>query len=168
MLLPLSKKFPKLTAGRRPPDMHLRELRPEDCAEILRWRNDSVTRAMSLQAAVIDDESHKEWFNRLLADDARFPLVGVVNDLSIGWIRFDPWKDRAGYLVSITIAPEVRSKGFGSQLLRLGLDAANTKFGRSTFYAEIKTTNLSSKRIFAGNGFKLQLVNGNVETMVFR
>jgi len=146
--------------------MHVRELRPEDCAEILRWRNDSVTRAMSLQAAVIDDDSHSAWFNRLLADDARFPLVGVVDDLSIGWIRFDPYKDKAGLLVNITIAPEFRSKGFGNELLRLGLHAASLKYSKPTIYAQIKHDNSASMQIFLRQGFRMHGVDGGVETWI--
>lgn len=148
--------------------MVLRALRAEDSDEILRWRNDETTRAMSLTTDLVDPATHAAWFSRLLRNEARIAYMATNRDDRVGWVRFDPLNDEPGFLASITIAPEMRGKGFGTVLL--GRALKNLRVGRDAIvvHAQIKRSNIGSRKIFEQNGFKHHATDGSIETFALR
>lgn len=134
--------------------MDIRLVEAQDSEEILRWRNDAVTRAMSLDSEIVDAEQHEKWFARLLNDQRRIALVGTAGGKAIGWVRFDPLAGQNEFLVSISVAPESRSKGMGSQLLGLALRHLRGSCREPIVYAKVKDSNVSSLKVFQKHGFQ--------------
>lgn len=146
--------------------MDIRLVEVQDSSEILRWRNDDVTRAMSLDSELVDAEQHKKWFARLLDDQRRIAFVGTVGGKAIGWVRFDPLKGRNEFLVSISVAPESRSKGMGSQLLGQALRQLRVLCGEPVVYAKVKDSNVASLKVFERHGFKKSEEAGVLHTLI--
>lgn len=146
------------------PDMQIRHPELTDGEEILRWRNDDTTRAMSLSSDLIGLDAHLAWYRVFLEDKKQSAFVGAVDGCAIGWVRFDRKDSDAAYLVSITMAPEARSKGFGAHLLRMGLDEALTSDPSCSFIAVVRSQNVASQKIFQKCGFVLVKEDGDLMT----
>lgn len=133
----------------------------EDALDILHWRNDILTRTMSRTDTIIDEERHWEWFCGVIADPRRLLLIGVNAGHKIGMVRFDH-RDCGGWEVSITVTPEMRGKGMGSQLLKTSL-AHFFSVNTDTFLlAEVKRQNVASCHLFESLGFTSISCEGDI------
>lgn len=148
--------------------VNIRPATAGDSDEILRWRNDDVTRAMSLNTEPISAEQHSAWFACLLSNERRLAFVGTVSGHAVGWVRFDPLENQDGFLVSITIAPEARSRGMGSQLLGQALRNLRSRHPKSDVVANVKKNNVASRRLFQNHLFRLSEDTGPLQTFVLR
>lgn len=125
----------------------------KDSLDILRWRNDTLTRSMSRNEDLIDVNSHTIWYSGLLKDSDRLLLIGVVLEQSIGMVRFDRLHAQRSWEVSITLAPEHRGKGLGRKLLKAALLFFSFKHPNAELVAEIKPCNATSRKLFEACGF---------------
>ena len=122
---------------------------------IWEWRNDPITKKMSVNDEKISWEEHTSWYEKVLLDECRKIYVGEEEGIPIGVERFDKCDDEEYvYEVSVNISPARRKKGFGKQLLTHGIrkllkEVENCKFIR----AEVKKDNLSSNKLFKSFGF---------------
>ena len=122
---------------------------------IWEWRNDPITRKMSVNSEKVSWEEHTSWYEKVLLDKCRKLYVGEEGGIPIGVVRFDKCDDEEYvYEVSINISPTSRRKGFGKQLLTNGIrrllkEVDNCKFIR----AEVKNDNESSNKLFISYGF---------------
>ena len=119
------------------------------------WRNDPITRKMSVNSEKVSWEEHTSWYEKVLLDKCGKLYVGEEGGIPIGGVRFDKCDDEEYvYEVSINISPASRRKGFGKQLLTNGIrrllkEVDNCKFIR----AEVKKDNESSNKLFMLCGF---------------
>ena len=128
--------------------MIIRRATPDDALEVLIWRNDPLTRAMSRTQDEVEQQAHLAWFSRALDDGASTLLIGEVGGDKIGMVRFD---HGAATEVSININPLCRGRGLGHELLSEALTWAT-----GDLLAVIKDENLTSRRLFERAGFELQ------------
>lgn len=133
--------------------MLIRPAEWEDAQEILRWRNDSQTRAMSRNDALIDEQAHVAWFERVLENQDRMLLLGIMLDRPIGMVRFDRQVETLNWMVSVALAPEEQGKGFGGLLMTLALSQFFATHPGATLTAEIKQDHVPSRRLFESIGF---------------
>ena len=128
--------------------MILRSATPDDALDVLAWRNDSVTRAMSRNPAEIGREEHLAWFARALANPAMTLMIGEADGAKVGMVRFDRGDETE---VSINVNPAFRGRGHGLALLQAALAQAS---GRVV--AEVREDNEASRRLFERAGFGLE------------
>jgi RimJ/RimL family protein N-acetyltransferase len=127
--------------------MEIRRATMDDALEVLEWRNDPQTVAVSKTGAVSVTD-HLAWFARSIDNPARDYFIAHADGRRIGMVRFDLSGD--AWLVSINIAPDERGKGYGERVLR----QAMAEVGSRRFVAEIKADNAASIRIFERCGFR--------------
>jgi ribosomal protein S18 acetylase RimI-like enzyme len=89
-----------------------------------------------------------------------------VGGTAIGWVRFDPLEGHNEFLVSISVAPESRSKGMGSMLLGLALRQLRVSCGEPVVYAKVKDSNVGSLKVFEKHGFKKYEDEGVLHTLI--
>jgi ribosomal protein S18 acetylase RimI-like enzyme len=132
----------------------IRRANPDDAIDVLRWRNDAQTRAMSWRTDPIDPASHIEWFNAAVNDQAKILLIGNFEGKKIGMVRFDVYaEDMHIWKVNIVIAPESRSQGFGGSLLTHAISLFYSKLPEAFLIAEVKKNNTASQNLFERLGF---------------
>ena len=131
-----------------------------DSIDIFRWRNDELSREMSINSDVIRWECHQKWFDSI--NENALVLICELSSInqSVGMVRFD--FDDAGKRarVSINLAQEYRGKGYAKRCLLSALDVVHTE--KPIFleiYAEIKAINIVSQKLFHDIGFKKVSVN---------
>lgn len=123
--------------------MKVRPATMEDALDVLEWRNDPTTRAMSRTTDVVEREGHLAWFERTIGSDRTSLLIGEHEGHKVGMVRID-----ADGEVSINLNPASRGKGLARPFLTAALDTAE-----GPFIAEIKPENTASIRLFEGAGF---------------
>ena len=127
--------------------MVIRSVRFEDWHLLMNWRNDVETVDKSLHQSPVLLPEHKSWLKRKLADPQCIMLIGEVDGVPIGQVRFDCVGTTAE--VSIVVGPEFRGKGYGTSLLAEGCQMA----GEWDYVAYIKPGNHASFRAFEKAGF---------------
>ena len=134
------------------------ELRPAvkgDAELLFSWRNDSVTRAAFHNSDELTFTHHLRWLNSTLTNEKRKLYVALVDGKPVGTVRAD--KEVVGWVLSWTIAPNSRGRGFGSAMVR-----CLTELLRSPVRAEIKKDNIASVKIAESVGMRFQKEEGNI------
>ena len=128
--------------------MKLRKATFDDWELLLNWRNDPSTRKNSFTEDKVTATTHKLWFNDSLMNPRRNISILEENEIPVGTIRADILsKDK--YLLSWSISPTQRGKGYGTKILEMFLQNKNGEF-----IAEIKPENIPSIKMAENNGFK--------------
>jgi UDP-2,4-diacetamido-2,4,6-trideoxy-beta-L-altropyranose hydrolase len=128
----------------------LRQATEGDARLLHGWRNDPATRAASFAADEVSWGRHVSWLHRVLAEPRTRLLVGELERAPIGVVRLE--RDGSVATMSITVAPEARSRGLAAPLIRAGLGAA-AELGVDRADAFIRPDNVASRRAFAAAGF---------------
>ena len=127
--------------------MKLRKAIFDDWSILLDWRNDPTTRENSFKTEEVSEQTHKLWFNDSLLNPYREIYILEDNLISVGSIRIDTLLINE-YLLSWSIAPTQRGKGYGTKILEMLLQDRKGKF-----IAEIKPENIASIKMVQKNGF---------------
>jgi RimJ/RimL family protein N-acetyltransferase len=119
--------------------MELRNATMADADEMLRWKNDPVTRQNALCEDEIPREVHERWMEARL----NLPGMWIIEDNGpVGWVRIDP-----GGEVAVLIAPEHRGRGLAREAVKMAVG------DRRDVFARIVDGNFASMRVFEGCGF---------------
>jgi RimJ/RimL family protein N-acetyltransferase len=130
--------------------MQLRKATHDDWKILLDWRNDPTTKENSFNQDKISIETHRLWFNDSLLNFQRNIYILEDNLTPVGSIRSDNILHNQ-YLLSWSIAPNQRGKGYGNKILEIYLQDKTGKF-----IAEIKPENVASIKMVQKNGFEKQ------------
>jgi len=127
-----------------------------DSKDIWEWRNDELTRKMSITTDKLSWETHSSYYEKSLVNQNCYFYLGFLNNcIKIGVCRFDVDVNTNIAEVSINLNPQQRSKKLSSQLL----SQAITKFceERNTdLAATIKKSNIASIKCFTKCGFTFE------------
>jgi RimJ/RimL family protein N-acetyltransferase len=137
--------------------LSLRKPTIEDMGIYFSWANDPEVREQSFNSSIIDLESHKQWFESALNNEAYFMCIfqnSVGED--IGQVRIQKQKDKEA-LIGISIDSNHRIKGYAKEMLILATDLFLNSNHEFLINAYIKEGNLNSKFAFENAGF--QFVN---------
>ena len=129
----------------------LRDVEVKDEELIFEWANDTLTRSMSFSSTQISWGDHQSWFQKRLMDPASLFYIAENQGRPVGQVRFEQEGDEV--LVSLTVAPEERGKGYASRIISSGVVRA----GLSEVVAYIKPENARSVRAFERAGYGLPL-----------
>jgi ribosomal protein S18 acetylase RimI-like enzyme len=130
--------------------MQLRKATHNDWKILLDWRNDPTTKENSFNQDKISLKTHRLWFNNSLLNPQRNIYILEDNLTPVGSIRSDNILHNQ-YLLSWSIAPNQRGKGYGNKILEIYLQDKTGKF-----IAEIKPENTASIKMVQKNGFAKQ------------
>lgn len=120
------------------------------------------------------DQGWDEYWQAVLADAKNFPgcrdFCKIVrkNSLSIAVVAFGCYQGTA-VISEIIVAPDLRSKGYGSEIIQELLTCSDILLGEcnNKFTAVIFPDNLPSKKAFAKAGFVPGHVTADSETWVY-
>ena len=147
--------------------MKLRKLNNSDKKATFNWSNDSLTRKNSFSSEENKYSDHSIWFDKKLDDENAYYLIGEINNVRMGLIRFDYDVSNNAYIIGITIDETFRGKKLSSPFL----EKACEKFLKTKDFkilAYIKKTNTSSIKAFERAGFKaINLDSENNDTLKY-
>ena len=125
----------------------------DDALDVLAWRNDPLSVAMSKSPGTVEQSNHIAWFARAVRDPQRLLLIATDGNRKLGMVRFD--KQAEIWAVSINLAPAERGRGFAFRILGDAIALFRALNGPSNLLAEIKADNDRSQRLFERYGFSL-------------
>ena len=127
--------------------MKLRKATFNDWKILLDWRNDLLTRENSFNQDEVSEQTHKLWFNDNLLNPYREIYILEDDIIPVGSIRSDNILTNQ-YILSWSIAPDQRGKGYGTKILEIYLQSRT-----GSFIVEIKPENIASIKMVQKNGF---------------
>ena len=125
----------------------IKKIEREDWDDLLIWRNDELTRKMSINSEIIEKDKHHFYMGEMLQNDNREQFIFLHYKNKIGTIRIDKLNDGFEQF-SYTINPLYRGKGYGGLMMRLYLF---DKVGK--YRCEIKPENIESIKMLEKNRF---------------
>jgi spore coat polysaccharide biosynthesis protein SpsF len=132
----------------------------QDAVDLWQWRNDPLTRQMSITTNEVNWQDHLHWFNNSLTNDQRSLYIGYVDnefdvvENKVGMCRFDIDDANNTAEISINLNPHYRNKKLSSVLLQSTIDAF-FKIHKIDLLATIKKQNAASDKCFRSCGFQL-------------
>lgn len=132
--------------------IYLRPATIDDTKLIFEWANAPDVRHNSFNTDNISWDVHKAWMEGILANESTLLYILVEDDNHIGQVRL---AFKAGkWEISYSIASAFRAQGYGKIILQL----AENELIRGghvgeRLYAEVKTDNIASQRIFKQLGY---------------
>ena len=147
-----------MTSLQERPVIGLRPATIDDCDDLLTWRNDPVTRAMSRDHGAVERDVHRRWLESALADADRVILIGECDGGKVGMVRFD--RNDEGWEVSINLDPALRGKGLGAALLAQAVEVFVRNNSGPALTATVRVDNTASRKIFAACGFRPAGISG--------
>lgn len=135
--------------------IEVRNARAEDSEDILSWRNDELTIAMSSSSQRVDRTQHEFWFLEALKDNNCKIFIGTNSEnQKIGVCRFNINTTNFA-TVSINLNPNFRNRKLSSILLRTSIDNFLKK-RPIVLRASVKKENTASSKCFEYCGFHLE------------
>jgi UDP-2,4-diacetamido-2,4,6-trideoxy-beta-L-altropyranose hydrolase len=132
----------------------LRDVTDLDCDLIWQWANDEDTRKVSYSQAYISRDEHIRWFESLRRQkNHRIYIANNGSKNPIGQIRFA--SDGKNAIVSFSVAPESRGRGYGKEILVKGAKKLFNETNIEQISAYVKSENIVSFKVFQHAGFSL-------------
>lgn len=131
--------------------MIIRPATYQDSDDLFAWRNDALTRAMSITSDVVERKDHNQWFEATLSNLNRILYIGEMNDKKIGMCRFDIDENTA--CLSINLNPLARGKEMATPFLQKSVDMFWDEY-QCDLTATIKQDNIASIKCFEKVGFQ--------------
>jgi RimJ/RimL family protein N-acetyltransferase len=127
-----------------------------DSKDIWEWRNDELTKQMSITTDSVSWETHSSWYEKSLVNPNRYLYLGFLNgNEKIGMCRFDVEVNTNIAEVSINLNPKYRSKKLSSLLLSQAI-AKFCEERNTDLAATIRKTNIGSIKCFTKCGFTFE------------
>ncbi len=142
----------RVVAALRGEELFLRPATMEDAERLWRWANDPLTRAVSFRQDPIPWDTHVAWLQSKLAHDRVQMLMAETGTGLIGVIRFE-LEAPPSAVVSVTLAPEARGRGWGAKLIVQGTHRFAAVTGTTEVHAFIKPDNRASVVAFERAGY---------------
>jgi len=138
--------------GERPSTaIALRMATSADADTLLAWRNDVLTRTMSVEQAEVSPADHVAWVAASLASQKRALLIAEMRGTPVGTVRLDA-RSSAEWEISLTVSPLERGKGYAATMLYEAEALARAR-GARCLIAVIRAANEPSIRAFKRAGY---------------
>lgn len=144
--------------------MMLRKAAKKDSEMLLCWRNDSETRANSLNTNPVGQEEHDAWLDKTLQNPDRLLFIAEEDGEPVGTMRADKLSEENGYELSWSVAPEFRGRGLGKKMLTQAVE----NFKGVNLKAIIKKENIASIKMAEAAGFKQESEEKGILVWVLR
>jgi RimJ/RimL family protein N-acetyltransferase len=130
-----------------------REAEVHDSLFVLGLRNANEVRKFAVNSDEITVSDHLSWFEKRISNQTNGPFwIVEYSDLKIGYIRFDASQE-SDWEVSIAISERYRGKGFGKQILKIGIGKFQEIKPNALVIARIHQENFASIATFVALGF---------------
>lgn len=143
----------------------LRKATADDSMIYYDWVNDYQTRQQSFNSTFIPLNKHKNWFSEKINCSNSHLYLLEYKGTPVGQIRFEK-ADSA--LLSYSISPSFRGKGFGSFLLKKGIEKLQKEVCKYTpIVGYVKQKNGASNKAFLNLGFEQAIAEDEENTFKY-
>lgn len=141
--------------------LSLRKITLSDSSDIFQWRNNELSKQMSISTEVISWDKHSEWINAACEGLNNLAFIALFNeDEKIGICSFE-FNNESNAQVSINLNPDFRGHRLSSEILSLSI-AQFRSVVRKPLHASIKKCNVKSISIFTKCNFQFSHEDANL------
>jgi RimJ/RimL family protein N-acetyltransferase len=138
----------------------MREAIAEDIHLAFNWANNFELRKYSFNKEEITFSEHSEWFYRKINDSKVLYLIGFIESVPVGSIRFDIQEKNA--LISYLVDESWQKMGLGRIMIVEGIKILIKKLPKiKSLNGLVLPENIASVKTFERLGFK-KSINGNI------
>lgn len=140
--------------------VYLRDLRQDDCCNIVRWRNEHETWKYTLYNGSGSSTLTKEldWFhsgcNR--KDVLRFAVCLSQSGIHIGNVYFTDLSETEGFFHIVIGETSYRGRGFGNETVVLAMRVARWTLQLQKVHLRVHEDNIAAIRIYERVGFEFK------------
>lgn len=135
--------------------IEIRSATADDSERLFVWRNHPAIRAVSRNSDPIEWEDHNQWLTSVLSDLSRCLLIGELDGVPVGVVRFDVHEHEAE--VSIYLVPDVNNSGCGRGLLQSAeVWMKKNRRNVNTLRAQVLGENERSHHLFLAAGYEVE------------
>ncbi|MFW5887042.1 MAG: UDP-2,4-diacetamido-2,4,6-trideoxy-beta-L-altropyranose hydrolase [Bacteroidota bacterium] len=130
-------------------ELKVRNAEIKDTGTYFLWANNKSVRRNAINPEKIEYNNHIQWFKSKLGSKESFLYIFEKENSAIGQVRFD--KIDSTYIVDYSIDEKFRGKGFGTSILKLGLEKLNNECKSNVnckVKALVKVNNRASSKVF--------------------
>jgi len=139
-------------------NIQLRTATKSDSQNIFEWRTHPSIVKTSSNSNPITWDNHESWYVEAIKDKNRLILIGEIDRIPIGVIRFDIENTTA--LISIYLVPRDDTKGFGSNLLiRAEEWLKSYRSDVINIRAEVLGDNIKSQSMFSKSNYHIKSIH---------
>lgn len=143
--------------------LDLRKATPADVQLTYNWYVNKAIRKYSGDPGLNNLEQHSTWFLKRIQSPDCLYLIALHEKEEVGSIRFDLQESRAK--ISYLIDPAFQGRGFGKEIIRLGIKLLMEQTAGSKFsvYGQVMPENNASLAIFRKLGFREKMLDNLIE-----
>ncbi|WP_430474773.1 GNAT family N-acetyltransferase [Thalassospira lucentensis] len=145
--------------------MFIRSCDEHDSEDLFAWRNDPLTREMSLSTDLVSKAVHERWFANKCSDPNCSLYIGEKGGEKTGVVRFDYDPAKILAEVSINLNPQFRGKRISVPFLLVSIEAFH-KVRDCPIYACVRDENVASCKLFSKAGFHETKVENGVREFI--
>ena len=138
-----------------------------DSKDIFEWRNDPLSRSMSIDNQEVGIEEHNNWFESSLINPSKFLYIGMLLDKKVGICRFDHGTLSGCAKVSINLNPLMRGRNLSGTFLTGAIEKYREAH-KVSLTAIVRKENGASVRLFRKSGFKSEGEDETFYTFVLK
>jgi RimJ/RimL family protein N-acetyltransferase len=138
----------------------LRPILYTDFEMYFKWHSDRNIRFQtSMHPFPVTEQNEKDWFNKVISesDNRRFVFTIVHKDTDelIGYFQLTEinYINKNAFLGIVIGEMQYQGKGFGSEIIRLGLDYSFNNLGLFKISLDVIESNLSASKLYKKMGF---------------
>jgi len=146
--------------------MKIRHANQHDLEQLLSWKNDPISLAMSINSSKVSKKEHEIWFRDSLKNPLKKMYIGSLEGNNIGSCYFNLDPNTKNALISITLDPLRRGKNLSYKFLQACLKEYLEET-ECDIIAIIKINNLASIKLFEKSNFSLIKKDINLLTYKF-
>lgn len=135
-------------------NIKLRAVNNLDLETTYNWAIEPLIRKYSKNKSKISFDEHKRWFVSKLNDPNCKFFIAENNNQPIGSFRLDTDDSGCGY-ISYLVDPKYHGKGFGGQILNLGIQIAKENSTINNLVGDVMSGNYASIKLFDKLGFTI-------------
>jgi spore coat polysaccharide biosynthesis predicted glycosyltransferase SpsG/RimJ/RimL family protein N-acetyltransferase len=145
-------------------ELEFRRASGQDSPTLLRWANDPLSRANSINSTIISTSQHLDWVKSFSARKTEIWMFEYAS-IPFGQVRFDTDPDSQRVFVSYSVDSLFRGMGRSKKMLSIAIRAASLE---RDIFAKAKDNNLASIKTLTALGFTAISNRDNLVTMVLR
>ena len=143
-------------------NLRIREVKNEDSAILLDWRNDPDVRKYAFNTNEIERDSHKKWLRQKVSEkDCKIFIFETKQGHPVGQVRLDYVNNK--WLIDYSIDKYFRGLGLGKKTINQTIGTID----KGSFLAKVKSNNQASIKTFKSLGFKNDFEDMNYDNFEF-
>ena len=143
------------------------DVKLKDSKTLYTWRNELSVRKNSFSKKKINIKTHENWLKKQLSEKKNYFWFFMFKKKKVGLVRLT--LKRKNLILNYMVKKNYRKKGYSKKMLYMMIDKIkkNLQDKKIKLIAEIKKTNIISKKTLLSVGYKVKIKKNDILTLEY-